>query len=82
MNGEVSFETQLGGMSVAINETTCTNLDNGREEEVEMEEVEEEKRKTKTVQNILESQVYIFSFVLSFDFCEKTGSRLEAQLKG
>ena len=55
----------------------------GEMEEVEVEEVVEEvKRQTKTVQNILESQVYIFSFVLSFDFCEKTGSRLEAQLKG
>ena len=52
------------------------------EEEEAEGEVEEEKRKTKTVQNILESQVYIFSFVLSFDFCEKTGYRLEAQLKG
>ena len=45
MNGEVSFETgetQLGGMSLAINETSCTNLDNGSKggrEEVEMEEV-------------------------------------------
>ena len=55
----------------------------GEMEEVGVEEVVEEvKRQTKTVQNILESQVYIFSFVLSFDFCEKTGSRLEAQLKG
>ena len=45
VNGEVSFETgetQLGGMSLAINETSCTNLDNGSKggrEEVEMEEV-------------------------------------------
>ena len=46
MNGEVSFETgetQLGGLSFAINETSHVNLDDGgkgrEEEEVEMEEV-------------------------------------------
>ena len=48
VGGEVSFETtgetQLGGLSLAINETSCTNLDNGNikgnsREEVEMEEV-------------------------------------------
>ena len=48
MNGEVSFETgetQLGGLSFAINETSHVNLDDGgktgreEEEEVEIEEV-------------------------------------------
>ena len=48
VGGEVSLETtgetQLGGLSLAINETSCTNLDNGSikgnsREEVEMEEV-------------------------------------------
>ena len=48
VNGEVSFETgetQLGGLSFAINETSHVNLDDGgktgreEEEEVEIEEV-------------------------------------------
>ena len=51
-------------------------------EEVVVEEMEGVKRKTKTVQNILQSQVYIASYInlLLVDFCEmpaRLGSKME-----